>query len=300
MAKQQKVLGRGVGALLSMDEEVHTSGSSSISEIELAKITPNPDQPRKMFDEVELEELAESIRAVGVVVPITLRKLEDDRYQIIAGERRYRASLKAGLDAIPAYIKTDSDENVKIMTLIENIQRVDLNAIETALGLQSLIENFTLTQEQLSERIGKKRTTIANYLRLLKLPSEIQIGLKDKKIDMGHAKLILSLESPADQLYIYESVVEQGLSVRRTEEIIATLKQGNPAKASGGATPKKPKISKELAEVFQPLKQHLSDRLSAEVNLIFTEKGSGKITVAFADQEELEQLMLRFDAMLKK
>ncbi|GHT25278.1 chromosome partitioning protein ParB [Bacteroidia bacterium] len=301
MAKQQRpALGKGLGALISMDEEVYTSGSSSISEIELAKITPNPDQPRTVFDEEALEELAASIQALGLVQPVTLREVASDKYQIISGERRYRAALKAGLETIPAYIRTASDENLMEMALIENMQRVDLNAIETALGLQNLIENFHLTQEKLSERIGKKRTTIANYLRLLKLPSEIQIGLKDKKIDMGHAKLILSLEAPADQLYIYESVVEQGLSVRRTEEIIATLKQGNPTKASGGTPPKKPKISKELAEVFQPLKQHLSDRLSAEVNLIFTEKGSGKITVAFADQEELEQLMLRFDAMLKK
>ncbi|GHT49750.1 chromosome partitioning protein ParB [Bacteroidia bacterium] len=305
MAKQkQPALGKGLGALISMDAEVHTSGSSSINEIELAKITPNPDQPRTLFDEATLEELAASIRAVGVVQPITLRETGNDRYQIISGERRYRAALKADLDTIPAYIKTASDENVKIMALIENIQREDLNAIETALAFQALIENYQLTQEKLSEQIGKKRATIANYLRLLKLPAEIQIGLRDKKIDMGHAKLILSVENPSDQLYIYESVVEQGLSVRRTEEIIAALNQEK-ALSEPENSPKKSKSSvkrqaQEMTEAFQPLKKHLSDVLAANVNLTLNEKGAGKITIAFANQDELEDIIQRFDAITQR
>ena len=194
MATQRRnALGRGLDALLSM-EEVKTEGSSSINEIELSKISVNPNQPRREFDETALEELADSIREIGIIQPITLRKVSDDEYQIIAGERRYRASQKAGLDTIPAYIRTADDENVMEMALIENIQREDLNSVEIALAYQHLIEQYDLTQERLSERVGKKRTTIANYLRLLKLPAPIQMALQNKQIDMGHARaLILSL-----------------------------------------------------------------------------------------------------------
>ena len=185
MATQRRnALGRGLDALLSM-EEVKTEGSSSINEIELSKISVNPNQPRREFDETALEELADSIREIGIIQPITLRKVSDDEYQIIAGERRYRASQKAGLDTIPAYIRTADDENVMEMALIENIQREDLNSVEIALAYQHLIEQYDLTQERLSERVGKKRTTIANYLRLLKLPAPIQMALQNKQIDMG-------------------------------------------------------------------------------------------------------------------
>ena len=184
MATQRRnALGRGLDALLSM-EEVKTEGSSSINEIELSKISVNPNQPRREFDETALEELADSIREIGIIQPITLRKVSDDEYQIIAGERRYRASQKAGLDTIPAYIRTADDENVMEMALIENIQREDLNSVEIALAYQHLIEQYDLTQERLSERVGKKRTTIANYLRLLKLPAPIQMALQNKQIDM--------------------------------------------------------------------------------------------------------------------
>ena len=180
MATQRRnALGRGLDALLSM-EEVKTEGSSSINEIELSKISVNPNQPRREFDETALEELADSIREIGIIQPITLRKVSDDEYQIIAGERRYRASQKAGLDTIPAYIRTADDENVMEMALIENIQREDLNSVEIALAYQHLIEQYDLTQERLSERVGKKRTTIANYLRLLKLPAPI-IAANPKK-----------------------------------------------------------------------------------------------------------------------
>ena len=186
MATQRRnALGRGLDALLSM-EEVKTEGSSSINEIELSQISVNPNQPRREFDETALEELADSIREIGIIQPITLRKVSDDEYQIIAGERRYRASQKAGLDTIPAYIRTADDENVMEMALIENIQREDLNSVEIALAYQHLIEQYDLTQERLSERVGKKRTTIANYLRLLKLPAPIQMALQNKQIDMGH------------------------------------------------------------------------------------------------------------------
>ena len=192
MATQRRnALGRGLDALLSM-EEVKTEGSSSINEIELSKISVNPNQPRREFDETALEELADSIREIGIIQPITLRKVSDDEYQIIAGERRYRASQKAGLDTIPAYIRTADDENVMEMALIENIQREDLNSVEIALAYQHLIEQYDLTQERLSERVGKKRTTIANYLRLLKLPAPIQMALQNKQIDMGHARALIT------------------------------------------------------------------------------------------------------------
>ena len=192
MTKQRRnALGRGLDALLSMDE-VKTEGSSSISEIELSKISVNPNQPRREFDEVALQELSDSIAESGIIQTITLRKLTDNEYQIIAGERRYRASIKAGLKTVPAYIRTADDENVMEMALVENIQREDLNAVEIALAYQHLIEQYELTQERLSERVGKKRTTIANYLRLLKLPAPIQMTLQNKQIDMWHARALIT------------------------------------------------------------------------------------------------------------
>ncbi len=216
MATQKRnALGRGLDALLSMDD-VKTEGSSSISEIELAKITVNPNQPRREFDQTALQELADSIAEIGIIQPITLRKLSDDEYQIIAGERRYRASQKAGLKTIPAYIRTADDENMMEMALIENIQREDLNAVEIALAYQHLLDQYELTQERLSERIGKNRTTIANYLRLLKLPAPIQMALQNKQLDMGHARALISLGDPKLQVKIFEEIQEHGYSVRKS------------------------------------------------------------------------------------
>ena len=203
MAKNITGLGRGLGALIDT-ETVNTGGSSSISEVDINLIVANPNQPRTHFDEEALSELAASIRELGVISPITLRKNEDGKYLIIAGERRYRASKQIGLRTIPAYVKTAADEQVMEMALIENIQREDLNAIEIALTFYRLMEEYKLTQERLSERVGKKRTTIANYLRLLRLPAEIQMGIKDKKIEMGHARAILGLPEPSQQLKVYD------------------------------------------------------------------------------------------------
>ena len=214
MATQRRnALGRGLDALLSMDE-VKTEGSSSINEIELSQISVNPNQPRREFDETALQELADSISEIGIIQPITLRKLTEDEYQIIAGERRYRASLKAGLKTIPAYIRTADDENVMEMALIENIQREDLNAVEIALAYQHLLEQYELTQERLSERVGKKRTTIANYLRLLKLPAPIQMALQNKQIDMGHARALITLGDPKLQVNIRRDI---GARLLRTQ-----------------------------------------------------------------------------------
>ena len=198
-------LGRGLGALIDIGS-VSTSGSSSINEVEIALIYPNPNQPRTHFDEESLTELANSIRELGVISPVTLRKNDDETYLIIAGERRFRAAKSIGLTSIPAYVKTAADEEVMEMALIENIQREDLNAIEIALTFYRLMEEYKLTQDRLSDRVGKKRATIANYLRLLRLPAEIQMGLKNKKIDMGHARAILGLSEPAVQLKLYDRV----------------------------------------------------------------------------------------------
>ncbi|MBR6482582.1 MAG: ParB/RepB/Spo0J family partition protein, partial [Bacteroidaceae bacterium] len=192
MAVQKKfpALGRGLDALIST-EDVHTGGSSSINEISIEKIKANPNQPRREFDAEALSELADSIREIGIIQPITLRKMDDGTYQIIAGERRWRASQMAGLKTIPAYIRTADDENVMQMALVENIQREDLNAIELALAYQNLIEKYDLTQDQLSEKVGKKRATIANYLRLLKLPAQVQVALQNRQVDQGHARALL-------------------------------------------------------------------------------------------------------------
>src|SRR5665647_185220 len=219
MAKNITGLGRGLGALIDT-EHISTSGSSSISEVEMNLIFANPNQPRTHFDEDALTELATSIRELGVISPITLRKNDDGTYLIIAGERRFRASKLVGLKSIPAYVKTAADEQVMEMALIENIQREDLNAIEIALTFYRLMEEYKLTQERLSERVEKKRTTIANYLRLLRLPAEIQMGIKNKKIDMGHARAILGLNDPAVQLKLYDLIVKNEYTVRKVEELV--------------------------------------------------------------------------------
>jgi ParB family chromosome partitioning protein len=216
MAKKTGGLGRGLSALLEA-EEPEVSGSSSISEISLSEIEPNPDQPRTHFDAEAMMELAESIKQIGVIQPITLRKADEHKYSIIAGERRFRASKMAGLTTIPAYIKEVNDDLIMEMALVENIQREDLNAIEIALSYQSLINHYNYTQERLSERIGKKRTTVSNYLRLLRLPGEIQVGIKDKKIDMGHARALINIDDPLKQLNIYNRILQNNYSVRKVE-----------------------------------------------------------------------------------
>jgi ParB family chromosome partitioning protein len=293
MAKQTKpALGRGLDALITMDD-LNTGGSSSINEVELSKIEANPDQPRSVFDEEALEELAASIRTLGLVQPITLREIGKDRYQIISGERRYRASRLAGLLSVPAYIKKASDENVMEMALIENIQREDLNAIEIALAFQTLIDTHSLTQEKLSERIGKKRATIANFLRLLKLPADIQIGLKDKKIDMGHAKSLLSIEDTSTQLMVYEQIVEYGFSVRKTEEIVKALNEVD----SSGTSVVSAKPKKKTPEEYDLLKKHLSSFLNAKVSISCNEKGEGKISIVFANDKELERILQVLDSI---
>lgn len=296
MAVQKKfALGRGLDALIS-NEEVKTSGSSSINEIELDKISVNPNQPRREFDPIALQELADSIAEIGIIQPITLRKLHEDSYQIIAGERRYRASILAGLKTIPAYIRTADDENVMEMALIENIQREDLNSLEIALAYQHLIEQYELTQERLSERIGKKRTTIANYLRLLKLPAPIQVALKNKEIDMGHARALLTLEDPKTQIRIFNETVAQGYSVRKVEEIVKALANGESIKSGGKTISAK---STQLSEEYSMLQNHLCTFFGTKVQLSCTNKGKGKISIPFNSDADLERIMEILDSLKK-
>ena len=286
-------LGRGLDALLTMDD-LKTSGSSSISEIELSKIEPNPNQPRSIFEDEALEELAASIRTHGIIQPITLKETDTGKYMIIAGERRYRAALKVGLEQVPAYIKTAADENTAEIALIENIQREDLNAIEIALAYQKLIDSNGLTQEQLSERIGKKRTTIANYLRLLKLPADIQVGLKNKRIDMGHARALIPIDDPEVQLALYEQILAQGMSVRNVEELVKNVTEDSPQE-----TPNPSKARRKLLpDEYQVLNDHLSAFFQAKVKLTYNnENGKGKITIPFNSEMELEKMISLLDRM---
>lgn len=288
---KKSALGRGLDALIMMDE-IKAGGSSSINEIELSKIVPNPDQPRTEFDENALEELAASIRAIGIIQPITLREKGNGTYQIIAGERRYRASRIAEKTTIPAYIRTAEDDNVMEMALIENIQREDLNAIEIALTYQKLIEQYGLTQEKLSERVGKNRTTIANYLRLLKLPAEVQIGLKNKQIDNGHARALLSLDNPELQLAVYEETLQQGYSVRKVEERVKSILAGETIDTTAGA----PKAA-SLSEEYSLLKNHLSKFFHTKVQFSCDDKGKGKISIPFKSDEELQRILGIFDKL---
>ena len=289
-------LGRGLDALLTMDD-LKTGGSSSINEIELSKIEPNPDQPRTIFEEETLKELTASIRSYGIIQPITLKEVSPDKYMIIAGERRYRAALKAGLERVPAYVKTAADENVAEIALIENIQREDLNAIEIALAYQRLIDTNGFTQEQLSERVGKKRTTIANYLRLLKLPAEIQVGLKDKRIDMGHARALIPVDDPEVQLALYEQIIVQGLSVRNVEELVRNAMSAEDVTQVQAPAQQKER-RKLLPDEYKLLKDHLSMFFQTKVKLTYNdENGKGKISIPFNSEEELEKIMGLLDQM---
>ena len=241
-----------------------------------------------------LQELADSIVEIGIIQPITLRQLNENSYQIIAGERRYRASIQAGLKTIPAYIRTADDENVMEMALIENIQREDLNSLEIALAYQHLLEQYELTQERLSERVGKNRTTIANYLRLLKLPAQIQVALKNRLIDMGHARALLTLDNPKQQIRIFKEIQEQGYSVRKVEEIVKMLSQGRKEKQNNML--KKTKLTEE----YLLLQKQLSGFFGSKVRLSYSSKGKGKISIPFDNEEDLERIVEIFDTLKKK
>ena len=290
---KKKALGRGLDALLDIST-IETEGSSSINEIELKRISVNPNQPRREFNQEALKELADSIVEVGIIQPITLRQTANDAYQIIAGERRFRAAQIAGLSTIPASVRTADDENVMEMALIENIQREDLNSMEIALAYQHLLDQYHLTQEQLSERVGKNRATVANYLRLLKLPAEIQMGLKNKQIEMAHARALVSLSDPKLQVNLYREIVDQNYSVRKVEEMVKALMQGQSVKVGDKKiTPKRVKLPAE----YNVLRQQLTGFFKAKVQLTCSPKGRGKITIPFRNEEDLERIMTLFDTM---
>lgn len=289
---KRNALGRGLDSLISMDD-IQTNGSSQISEIEVSLITPNPDQPRSTFNQEALDELAASISEVGIIQPLTLRKSGDGRYQIISGERRYRAAKQVGLQSVPAYIREADDTELTEMALIENIQREDLNAIEIALTFKKLIEQYNLTQEQLSQRIGKKRTTIANFLRLLKLPAEIQLGLQNKRLDMGHARALLSVNDPALQLKLYNETLKKGLSVRQVEQLAKDWQEN--IKESDDADTKN--SSHRSNNDFDILTKHLSKAFGVPVKLSCNTSGKGKITFSFNNESDLDRIITLFDRL---
>jgi ParB family transcriptional regulator, chromosome partitioning protein len=287
---KKSVLGRGLGALIDNTEEVTKSRTSaSISEIEISKIEANPWQPRSRFDEEKLSELAVSIRELGIIQPLTLRKIDHERYQIIAGERRFRAAKLAGLNKVPAYIRSANDDTMLEMALVENIQREDLDPIEVAISYQRLMDECSLTQESMSDRVGKKRSTIANYLRLLKLPAEIQLGLREKQISMGHARAIINVEDIASQLMIFEEIIKYDFSVRKVEEVVRKLAEE--------PVVRKPTVTVSAAsnQAYDQLKQQLSNFFKTNIQFSRSDNGTGKITIPFRSDEELEKIITILD-----
>ena len=282
MSLKRNALGRGLDSLISMGD-IQTAGSSAINEIEVDRIQQNPEQPRRTFDEETLSELAVSIKELGIVQPLTLRDNGDGTYRIIAGERRWRAAKLAGLERVPAYVRSVSDSELTEMALIENIQREDLNAIEVALAFRKLIDTYNLTQERLSERLGKKRATIANHLRLLKLPAEIQLGLRDGKLDMGHARALLSLDNAKQQLKLFNLIIKNDLSVRKVEEMVKKAAEG-----------KSPKEVIEKKEAYNEIERQLSDKFFSKVKISRRKDGQGSVTFNFKSEQELDSLMNLF------
>ncbi|WP_321347261.1 ParB/RepB/Spo0J family partition protein [uncultured Draconibacterium sp.] len=281
MMAKRNALGRGLGALI--DDAEKMQQGAGLDEIELSKIEANPFQPRSKFDEEALQELSASIKEIGLIQPITLRKVSDDKYQIIAGERRFRASQLAGLNKIPAYVRKAKDDGMLEMALVENIQREDLDSIEIALSYQRLMEELEYTQEELSGRVGKKRSTIANYLRLLKLPAIVQKGLIDKEISMGHARAIINIDDADTQIMIFEQIIKHGLSVRKVEEVVRDLNSSD----EKATDTKKPKFPKE----FKLIKTQLDKIFSRRIDFSMNEKGKGKITIPFKSEADLERIV---------
>lgn len=289
---KKNALGRGLGALIEgVEKEVLEKKVEVNQDISVDAIESNPFQPRTSFDEQSLDELAASIRKLGIVQPLTVRETGSGRYQLIAGERRLRAAKRAGLTHVPAYIRTADDQAMLELALVENIQREDLDAVEVAISFQRLIEECKLTQEELSDRVGKQRSTVANYLRLLKLPAEIQLGIRKKQLMMGHARTLISIEDPKKQINIYYKIVDGELSVRQAEELVRQLqteKIKDPARVER---------KQKLNEDFSKLSDHLSNIFAARVNFRINELGKGKIVIPFENPEEMERILGIFDRL---
>lgn len=289
---RKNALGRGLGALIEgVEKEVLEKKVEANLQIAIDSIDGNPFQPRTRFDEKALEELASSIRQLGIVQPLTLRETGNGRFQLIAGERRLRAARLAGLTHVPAYIRTADDQAMLELALVENIQREDLDAVEIAISYQRLIEECKLTQEQLSDRVGKQRSTVANYLRLLKLPAEIQLGIKNKQLSMGHARTLINIEDPKKQIKVYYKIIDDDLSVRSTEELVRVLQTENLKDSS------KVEKKKKLNEDFNQLSNHLERIFSSKVIFRINEKGKGKIVIQFDTPEEMERILGLFDRL---
>ena len=283
---KQKGLGRGLDAIFGGNIEVKTKPMAEMTEINISDIQPNPTQPRADFDEEALEELADSIRQLGLIQPITVKRA-GDKYIIISGERRWRASQKAGLTVVPAYIREVDDTTLHAMALVENIQREDLNAIEISLGMQRLVDECGLTQEALAERLGKKRSTVANYLRLLNLPEEVQFAIKGGVISMGHAKALAAVESKAKQLSILKRCVKNNLSVRQVEELVRATSE---KKAKVAA----PIADEEYPESYGRLVEYLEKFFSQDIAIKRGKNGGGKIIIDFSSDADIEKFIKRF------
>lgn len=288
MAKKN-ALGRGLGALIEEEEKnEQLQEQSSVTEIQVRKIVANPWQPRSKFDEEALEELADSIKQVGIIQPVTVRLTPEGDYQLITGERRFRAAKKLGLKTMPAFVRLAEDTNMLEMALVENIQREDLDAIEVAISYERLMDECNLTQETLSDRVGKKRSTVANYLRLLKLPAEIQLGIRERKISMGHARAIINLEDPTVQLNVYNKLISNDLSVRKVEELVKNI-QNPPEREVKPPAPEK--------KEYEDLRVHLSKQFGADVDFNRNNKGRGKIVISFKSDEDLERIIAILDKL---
>jgi ParB family transcriptional regulator, chromosome partitioning protein len=289
---KKNALGKGLGALIDgVEKEVLGKKVEANQDIPVESIDGNPFQPRTTFDEQSLEELAASIKKLGIVQPLTVREAQGGRYQLIAGERRLRAAKLAGLTHVPAYIRTADDQAMLELALVENIQREDLDSIEVAISFQRLIEECRLTQEQLSERVGKQRSTVANYLRLLKLPAEIQLGIRNKHLMMGHARTLINIDDPRKQISVYYKIIDGDLSVRQAEELVRNLQ------ADKVKDPEKLERKKKLNQDFAQLSEHLNKIFAAKVNFRINELGKGKIVIPFENPEEMERILGVFDRL---
>ena len=282
---KQKGLGRGLDAIFGTEKvSVKATPMNRMDEIAISQIIPNPTQPRTKFDDEALQELADSIRQLGVIQPITVKKADDGKYIIISGERRWRASQMVGLESLPAYIREADDENLHAMALVENIQRQDLNAIEIALGMQRLIEECGLTQEAMADKVGKKRSTVSNYMRLLNLPDEVQLALKEGLITMGHAKAIAGIDADK-QLWALKKCIKKAMSVRQAEEMARKLAEQCGDKAEGA--------EEEYPESYSRLVEKLEPFFSENISIKRGKNGGGKIVIDFANDEEIEQFIER-------
>ena len=291
MAAKKNALGRGLSALINDEEPRNTNNPAGHDEINLSLIEANPFQPRTRFEEESLNELAMSMKEIGIIQPVIVRQKDDGKYQLIAGERRLRAAGIIGMETIPAYIRKADDQGLLEIALVENIQREDLDAIEIAISYQRLMDECSLTHENLSERIGKKRSTISNYIRLLKLPAEIQLGIKHRQISMGHAKSIISVDDPDTQLELYNNIINNDLSVRRVEEIVRNRDNMRPA----GTPPKR--LNNPDPGEYGALRDHLAGFFGTDVEFRRNNSGKGRIVIPFSSNDELERIVGLFDKL---